>query len=118
MLLHGIRSHRFLFVSGAGDLMPIRQVGLLAVVALIVVANAVVSLPSSTHADDGGASDRRAVKVVADHRLTVTSVIGSGSLALYSLPDWTQPLPDITRAFMGSFAMPMYTIARPCRRSR
>ena len=86
--------------------MPTCQVRLLAAVARLVAANTVVGLPSSTYADDGGASDRRAVKVIADQRLTVTNVVGTGAFPLYVSADWTQPLPDITRAvlvFHGKF---------------
>ena len=65
---------------------------------ILAAASFAVALSSQAHADDAGGSDRGTVKVIADQRLTVTTVDGAGLLALYVSADWTRPLPDIAKA--------------------
>ena len=66
--------------------------------AWIAAAALLAGWPAWTFADEEGGRHRRAVKAVADQRLTVTTAAGAGSLPLYLSADWTQPLPDVTRA--------------------
>src|SRR4029077_20331632 len=63
--------------------MPGCRARLLAAAVLMMAAGTGIGLLSSTYADDGGKSDRRTVKVVADQKLTVATAAGSGSLSLY-----------------------------------
>ena len=58
---------------------------------LAAAAALIAGWPAWTFADDEGGSHGRAVKVVADQRLTVTTAAGAGSLPLYVSADWTQP---------------------------
>ena len=44
--------------------------------------------------------DDTPVRLVADHRLTVSTLAGSGALALYLSKDWDRPQPAITRAIV------------------
>ncbi len=66
-----------------------------AVMRLIGAVVAVLLLTRAAAADPLG---HNPVKVVADARLTVVTPAGSGEVPIYLSADWSQPLPNITRA--------------------
>jgi pimeloyl-ACP methyl ester carboxylesterase len=79
--------------------MPSRRTRSLATVAALVAGMTVGPL-SAIHAEDREGLHGHAVKVVVDQTLNVTTGAGTGTLGLYLSADWTQPLPNITRAVL------------------
>ncbi len=68
--------------------------------AMSIAAAIAVGLSSAARGENADKPHRRAVKLVADQTLTVTTAAGTGALGLYLSADWTQPQPGIHRAIV------------------